>query len=131
MKRDLDESKPLFQQIVERIEEEILSGLIGEDEQVPSTNQLAAFYRINPATAAKGLHLLVDEGILYKKRGIGMFVNPGARQSLIRKRKGLFYEQFVLPLIREAEQLQLSREDLLEMIREGREEEADDNNGEK
>ncbi|MGN0124013.1 MAG: GntR family transcriptional regulator, partial [Rhodococcus sp. (in: high G+C Gram-positive bacteria)] len=74
-----DEGKPLFQQIAELIENSIVDGSLAEESQVPSTNELAAFHRINPATAAKGLNALVADGILYKKRGIGMFVTTGAR----------------------------------------------------
>ena len=84
----MDESRPIFQQIAELIENDIISGTLPEDTQVPSTNEFAAFHRINPATAGKGVNLLVDEGILYKKRGIGMFVAPGSRDRLIAQREG-------------------------------------------
>ncbi|MBE3558523.1 MAG: GntR family transcriptional regulator [Ktedonobacteraceae bacterium] len=70
----IDDSRPIFVQIAERIENDIINGEIPEETQVPSTNQFASFYHINPATAAKGINLLVDQGILYKKRGLGMFV---------------------------------------------------------
>ena len=78
----LDEGTPLFTQIADRLAAEIADGGLAEGERVPSTNELAAFYRINPATAAKGFAQLVDEGVLYKKRGIGMFVSPNARDLL-------------------------------------------------
>ncbi|XEC96140.1 GntR family transcriptional regulator [Paenibacillus tarimensis] len=113
----IEDGKPIFQQIAERIEDDIISGSLPEESQAPSTNQFAAFYQINPATAAKGVNLLVEQGILYKRRGIGMFVAAGARQAVIEKRKEQFYEQFVVAMLTEAEKLGIGREDLIEMIR--------------
>jgi DNA-binding transcriptional regulator YhcF (GntR family) len=115
----MDDSRPIFVQIAERIENDILEEGLPEETQVPSTNQFAAFYQINPATAAKGVNLLVDEGILYKKRGIGMFVAAGARARLMEKRRELFYEQYVVTMVKEAEKLGISAEQLTEMIRRG------------
>lgn len=113
----IDDGKPIFQQIAERIEDDIISEALPEETQVPSTNQFAAFYQINPATAAKGVNLLTEQGILYKKRGIGMFVAAGARQTLIEKRKQQFYEQFVVSMLSEARKLGIDREELIRMIR--------------
>jgi len=112
----LEDGKPIFLQIAERIENDIIEGHIREGEQIPSTNQFAAFYQINPATAAKGIHRLVDEGILYKKRGIGMFVAEGAREKLLEKRRQQFYEKYVLGLLQEAAKLGFSKEDIIAMI---------------
>jgi len=84
---------------------------------VPSTNEFAAFYRINPATALKGVSLLVDDGILYKKRGIGMFVAAGARNRLIDKRRDQFRADFVQPLVTEARKLGIAPSELADMIR--------------
>ena len=115
----MDDSRPIFMQIAEKIEDDIIEGDLPEESQVPSTNQFAALYRINPATAAKGVNLLVDEGILYKKRGVGMFVKTGARAELREKRKELFYEQYVVSMIREAEKLGITTDQLTDMIRKG------------
>ncbi|GIN59281.1 GntR family transcriptional regulator [Lederbergia ruris] len=112
----IDDGRPIFQQIAERIEDDIIEGSLLEEQQVPSTNQFAAFYKINPATAAKGVNLLVDEGILYKKRGIGMFVAEGARAKVIEKRKEQFYEQYVVTMIQEAKKLGMTIEQLTEMV---------------
>ncbi|MDQ0340698.1 DNA-binding transcriptional regulator YhcF (GntR family) [Caldalkalibacillus uzonensis] len=117
MKPTLDENKPIFVQIAENIEDEIIKGNFKEGEQVPSTNQFAAFYHINPATAAKGINRLVDEGILFKKRGIGMFVAEGARVKLIRKRKQEFFDEYVLPMLQEAKKLDIGVEELISMIK--------------
>ncbi len=115
----IDENRPIFGQIAERIEEDILAGRLAEEEQVPSTNQFAALYQINPATAAKGVNLLVDQGILYKKRGLGMFVATGSRERLMEKRRELFFEQYVAAMLREATRLGIEEEQLIAMIQKG------------
>ncbi|HEX6554380.1 MAG TPA: GntR family transcriptional regulator [Ktedonobacteraceae bacterium] len=115
----IDEKRPIFVQIAERIENDIISGELPEEAQVPSTNQFASFYQINPATAAKGVSLLVDQGILYKKRGLGMYVTPGARAKLLEKRREQFYEHYVVAMIREAEKLGITQEQLANMIQRG------------
>jgi DNA-binding transcriptional regulator YhcF (GntR family) len=97
-----DDRSPIYQQIADKIKDDVLSGALREDEQVMSTNQYAAFYRINPATAAKGFHQLIDEGVLYKRRGIGMFVAPDARTKLREERRARFFEEVVDPMIGQA-----------------------------
>jgi DNA-binding transcriptional regulator YhcF (GntR family) len=113
-----DESKPLYTRIAEGIEDEILKGNIAEQEQVPSTNQFAVMLQINPATAAKGINLLVSEEVLYKKRGIGMFVSEGAKGYIIKKRKKQFFQQYLLKAIEEGEKLNISGEEIISMIKE-------------
>lgn len=115
----IDENRPIFVQIAERIEEDILAGRLAEEEQVPSTNQFAALYQINPATAAKGVNLLVDQGILYKKRGVGMFVATGSRERLMEKRRELFFEHYVVAMLREATRLGIEEEQVIAMIQKG------------
>jgi DNA-binding transcriptional regulator YhcF (GntR family) len=112
----MDEGRPLFQQIAEQIEAAILDGSLAADTQVPSTNELAAFHRINPATAAKGVNQLVTDGILYKKRGIGMFVAGDARRRVLDRRREAFARDFVEPLLAEAARLGLSPEDVKGLI---------------
>lgn len=119
MKNLLDENKPIFLQIKENLEDSIINETIKPDERVPSTNEFAKHYKINPATAAKGVNELVDEDILYKKRGVGMFVTEHAKEILIKKRKKLFYDNFILPLKGEAEKLQITESQLIEMINQG------------
>jgi len=115
----MDENRPIFQQIAEQIENDIIAGVLPEETQVPSTNEFAAFHRINPATAGKGVNLLVDTGILYKKRGIGMFVSAGARDRITAERRERFRDQFVQPLLVEAEKLGITPEQLATMIQKG------------
>ena len=112
----IDENRPIFVQIAERIENDIIAGELPEESQVPSTNQFASFYQINPATAAKGVNLLVDQGILYKKRGLGMYVAPGVRARLLEKRREQFFEQYVVTMLQEAVKLGITTEQLTEMI---------------
>ena len=123
MNRSTDEAgvddrlgRPLFRQIAEFIENSIIDGTLPEEGQVPSTNELAAFHRINPATAAKGLEKLVADGILYKKRGIGMFVTSGARNALRFRRRERFAQQFIDPLVTEADKLGVSIAELETML---------------
>ncbi len=112
----IEEGKPIFVQIAEQIENDIIDGVYPAETQVPSTNEFAAFYRINPATAGKGVNLLVDDGILYKKRGIGMFVADGARARLIDKRRDAFRDEYLRPLLLEAAKLGIGPAQLAEMI---------------
>jgi GntR family transcriptional regulator len=112
----LDEGTPLFTQIAERLAAEIADGGLAEGERVPSTNELAAFYRINPATAAKGINLLADDGLLEKRRGIGMFVADGARQRLLGQRREQFTERYLRPLLTEATRLGIDAGELIELI---------------
>jgi DNA-binding transcriptional regulator YhcF (GntR family) len=114
--RRVDESRPIFVQIAEQIENDIISGTLAEESQVPSTNEFAAYYRINPATAGKGVNLLVDHGILYKKRGIGMFVATGSRARITASRRNQFHDEYVTPLIAEAAKLGISVPDLIALI---------------
>lgn len=115
----LDEGAPLFVQIAERLADEIADGGLVEGEQVPSTNELAAYYRINPATAAKGINMLADGGLLEKRRGIGMFVASGARARLLAERRKRFAERYVEPLVAEAGRLGIDTDELVALIREG------------
>ncbi|CAM3335033.1 putative HTH-type transcriptional regulator YurK [Arthrobacter ulcerisalmonis] len=112
----IDDSRPIYLQIAALIENDIVDGALAEETQVPSTNEFAAFHRINPATAAKGVNLLVDDGILYKRRGIGMFVATGARRVLVARRTEEFYEQYVRPLAAEAQKLGIPAVELSQMI---------------
>ena len=111
-----DDGGPLFLQIAEQIEGSIVDGTLPEETQVPSTNELAAFHRINPATAAKGVNQLVADGVLYKRRGIGMFVATGARTQLLERRREDFARQYVAPLIAEARKLGMDAEEIKKLI---------------
>jgi len=111
--------KPLFQSIAEWLEDAILSGIYAEDTQVPSITEISVQYNINPATALKGINMLVDTGLLYKKRGMGMFVAEGAHEKLMARRQEQFMSDYINPLIHEARRLQFSGEELQSMIERG------------
>jgi GntR family transcriptional regulator len=113
----LDDASPLFTQIAEQLAGEIADGSLSEGERVPSTNEFASFYRINPATAAKGINVLVDEGLLEKRRGVGMFVAAGARKRLLAKRRQQFADQYVEPLVAEARRLEIDADTLTTLVR--------------
>ena len=119
MKIDFGSQTPIFLQLSQGLEDEILSGVYREGEQIPSITELAASYKINPATALKGINLLVDAGIVYKKRGIGMFVSQGALQLLKEKRQDEFFQQYVLPMVQEAKRLSIQPETLRDWIERG------------
>ena len=112
-----DNNKPIFIQVREIIEDQIVNDLLKEEDQAPSTNQMVSFYKINHATVTKGVNQLVDEGILYKKRGIGMFVAKDAKNRLVGKRKQAFADEYVVPLVQEAEKLGISENEIIELIK--------------
>lgn len=112
----LNDNQSIYVQIANLIESQILKDILLEDEQAPSSNELARIYSINPATAAKGLNILTDKGLLYKKRGLGMFVCKGAKKMIQDQRKNDFYGAFILPLVEEAKYVELDARELQEMI---------------
>ncbi len=114
----LDEGTPLFVQVADRLAGQIADGGLAEGARVPSTNELAAFYRINPATAAKGINVLADGGLLEKRRGIGMFVATGARKRLLARRRAEVTQRYIEPLLTEAARLGIDTDQLFALIKE-------------
>ena len=121
MNEILTQEKSIYLQIAEMIETDILRDILLEEERVPSTNELAKLYAINPATAAKGVNILVDEGVLYKKRWIGMFVSAGAKEAILSRRKNEFYDNYVKKLLEEAASIGLGKEEVIQLIQSGNE----------
>lgn len=119
MNINTDIDKPIFMQIREGIEDSILQGFYKEGEQIPSITELALRYQINPATALKGINILVENNIVFKKRGIGMFVCDGAVDKLLSIRRNEFFEKYIISLINEAKRLSLSSDDIKKMIERG------------
>ncbi|EEG75987.1 GntR family transcriptional regulator [Dethiobacter alkaliphilus] len=126
MKINADGMTPIYVQIAQWLETEILTGSLAQEEKVYSQYQLAEMYNINPATAAKGLKILADEGILYKKRGLGMFVSPNAQQMIQEKRKNETLRHLVVDLVLEAERLGIDDDELTDIIRQVRSESRGD-----
>ncbi len=116
---NFQDDRPIFLQLAEQLEEGILSGAYPEETQVPSITEYSVTYKINPATALKGINILVDAGLIYKKRGLGMFVASGAKETLVSQRKEQFYNNFIEKLVREAKNLGLSAQELANMIERG------------
>lgn len=125
MQLELNNEKPIFLQFAEDIENNILKGIFEEETQIPSTTEAAVTLKINPATANRGVNLLVDEGIIYKKRGIGMFVCTGAKEKIAGKRRNAFYESYVVTLLEEANKLNIAKSEIIAMIERGNENEHD------
>lgn len=128
---DFNSEKPIYLQLAELIEDNILKGIFEEEAQIVSTTEISVKYKINPATAGKGVNVLVDEGILYKKRGLGMFVSAGAKKKILEKRRNSFYKEYVQSLLEEAAKLNISKEDVVKMIVGGSEIEDNSNKGSK
>lgn len=120
MNEILTQEKSIYLQISEMIENDILRDIILEEEKVPSTNELAKLYAINPATAAKGINILVDSGVLYKKRGIGMFVANGAKEKIKKRRQAEFSDKYIKTLLLEAESIGITKEELIRLIKESK-----------
>lgn len=117
MKLNTEGTKPLYIQISQWLETEILSGNIKENEKIYSQYQLAEMFNINPATAAKGLNILADEKIVYKKRGLGMFVETNAKENILRKRKDRNLKPLIWELVMESERLDITEDELINMIK--------------
>lgn len=114
---EFNNQRPIFIQLAEMIEERILSGKYPEESQIPSITEMSVEYQLNPATALKGVNILVDLGLVYKKRGLGMFVSSGAFEKLKAIRKETFYKDYILPMVNEAENLDIDSNELIEMIK--------------
>lgn len=112
-----DDRSPIYRQIAEQIKDDVARGVLGDEEQVMSTTQYAATFRINPATAQKAFQELIDEGVLYKRRGVGMFVVPGAREALLEQRRRRFFEDVVDPVVDQAGVLGIPMAEVIERMR--------------
>lgn len=114
-----EEERPIFIQLAEQLEDGILAGAFPEESQIPSTTEISVRFKMNPATALKGINILVEDNIIYKKRGLGMFVSTGAIKALREKRKSQFFERYVVSMASEAKRLNISEDEIFEMIKRG------------
>jgi DNA-binding transcriptional regulator YhcF (GntR family) len=119
MNFDFNSERPIYLQIASELEDAIFTGVYPEETQIPSTTELSVSLQINPATVLKGMNILVDEGVIYKKRGLGMFVTEGAVEIIKNKRQSGFFENFILPLKAEAKKLGLTEKEIIELIERG------------
>ncbi|MCG5104911.1 GntR family transcriptional regulator [Oceanobacillus alkalisoli] len=113
---DSTSGRPIYIQIAEWMETEILNDNFKADDKVYSQYQLAEMFTINPATAAKGLNVLTDENILYGKRGLGKFVTQEAKAIIIDKRKNEKLKGLLEEVALEAGRLHVSDEELITML---------------
>lgn len=118
MKALLDENQPIFQQIAQMIMDDIADNNLKEGERAPSENELSQFYNINRATARKGLQILVDQNILYKQRGIGMFVQEGAKKQVLKEKQQHYRDAYIRPMMEEARRIGMTVEQVIEWIKE-------------
>ncbi len=113
------DDKPLYVQIAQQLEDAIFTGAYPEETQIPSTTELSVSLKMNPATVLKGMNILVSDSIIYKKRGLGMFVSTGAMERIRKKRQESFYENFIFPLVCEAQKLGLNKNEINDLIERG------------
>ena len=113
---NMRESVPIYVQIAESIKDHILEGTLKENEQITSTTVISKDYDLSIPTVNKGISLLVNEGLVYKKRGIGMFVAEGAVEKLIGQRRESFRENYVKALLKEAKRLRIPVEELQSIV---------------
>ena len=119
MKFSFTGDKPIYVQIAQQLEDAVFTGIYSEETQIPSTTELSVSLQINPATVLKGMNILVDDGIIYKKRGLGMFVCTGAVEKIRQKRLRRFYTDFISPLLSEADKLGINENEIISLIKRG------------
>ncbi len=119
MELRLESEKPIYVQLFEWLSDMIISGTIPEGEQIPSTTEISVEYKVNPATALKGINMLVDKGVIFKKRGLGMFVSVGAVEKLKAERQQDFQQTYVDKMCAEAKKLGISKNEIIAMIERG------------
>lgn len=119
MKLRLESEKPIYVQLCEWLSDMIISGTIPEREQIPSTTEISVEYKVNPATALKGINMLVDKGVIFKKRGLGMFVSSGAVEKLKAERQQDFQQTYIDKMCEEAKKLGISKNEIIAMIERG------------
>ena len=119
MKLDFGSEVPIYLQLARSVEDDIVNGIFPEGTQIPSTTEVSLLYKVNPATVGKGFNLLVEESVIYKKRGVGMFVAEGARSRLIAKRREEFYGRYIEGMLEEARRLGIRKEKIIEMLERG------------
>ncbi len=114
---NFENEKPIFVQIAEGIEDAIVTGAFEEESRIPSITEFSVMYKINPATALKGINILVESGIVYKRRGVGMFVAEGSKEVLTKKRREEFYENYIKKMLSEASRLSIKKEEIIDMLK--------------
>ncbi|HUO83453.1 MAG TPA: GntR family transcriptional regulator [Gammaproteobacteria bacterium] len=117
MEPNWDDNQPIYRQLRDRVVAMILEGVLGDGDALPSVRNVAAEYRLNPLTVLKGYQALVDEGLVEKRRGLGMFVMPGAVEALRRNERKRFLDEEWPKVLATVERLGLEAGELLERAR--------------
>lgn len=113
---NFDQKTPIYQQLAESIRQDILSGALQEEEAIPSVRQISVDYSLNPQTVLNATQLLIQEGLLEKRRGLGLFVQKQACKQLNQSASERFKNETILALVEEAQLLSISRKDLIDLI---------------
>ncbi|MCI1832356.1 MAG: GntR family transcriptional regulator [Bifidobacterium sp.] len=116
MRFDYSGATPLFRQVAEQIGDAMAAGSLAEGSQVPSTTEISTVYTINPATVLKGMNLLVTQGLLEKRRGIGMFVSAGAQEKMRSMQRDRLLNEQVVDVVEQAKRLGITAAQLTEVI---------------
>ena len=114
MDREWNDSQPIYRQLRDRVVAMILDGILKEGDPLPSVRSVAAEYRVNPLTVLKGYQQLVDEALVEKRRGLGMFIKAGARKLLLRGERQKFLAEEWPRIHATIQRLGLTPEELLE-----------------
>jgi GntR family transcriptional regulator len=112
-----NDSQPIYRQLRDRVVEMILEGVLGDGDALPSVRSVAAEYRLNPLTVLKGYQELVDEGLVEKRRGRGMFIMDGAKKALLAGERELFLNEQWPSVVATIRRLGLDLDDLVEIAR--------------
>ena len=124
---DLSADKAIYIQIAEQLEDYIFTGVFKEETKIPSNNAYSTLLNVNVRTVQKGMNILVDEEMIYKKRGLGMFVQKGAVKKIDKKRQELFYDRHIATLLSEAIKLNMPKDKIIKLIERGYENERNSN----
>lgn len=131
MDNDWNDNQPIYRQLRDRVVAMILDGVLKEGDPLPSVRNVAAEYRINPLTVLKGYQELVDEVLVEKRRGLGMFVKIGARDLLLQGERRKFLAEEWPRIFATMQRLGLKPEDLLQDANPGAKSQADEEDGER
>ncbi|MDR2572606.1 MAG: GntR family transcriptional regulator [Oscillospiraceae bacterium] len=113
----MNENQPIFQQIIDMIESDIITGVYQTGDLIISTTQISKVYSVNPTTAVKAIGKMTDAGILYKKRGIGMCVAEGAKEKISAQRRKVFFDNTIDAVVTESKTLGISMDELIEALK--------------
>lgn len=119
MQFNFESEEPLYRQVAQQIEQAIFLGSFVPGKQIPSTTEVSREFKINPATVLKGMNQLVAEHLIQKRRGRGMFVLDDAPKKIRHKRQAEFFQNYIVNMVKEAQNLHLSKKAVLSLVEKG------------